>query len=258
MLFKKLVIGVAALLATILPAKAESTLDTIVQRGTINVGVGLGTPPYGLMDSSMQPDGYDVSVAKLIARDLGVKVNIVDTTAANRIPNLTSNKLDIVIYSFSITAERAKAIAFSNTYYVDQQVFVSPADQPVTKLEDMVGKKIGVTRASTNDIAVTKKAVDGLQIQRYDDDASTSQALFAGQVDGIVTSGALANAVEERNPKLKKQFVVASAPMGIGLRRNDPDFLHWLNTELFMLQSTGELQALQKKWMGVEVDLPRF
>ena len=73
MLLKKLAIGLAAMLATIVPAKAESALDTIIQRGTINVGVGLGTPPYGLMDSSMQPDGYDVSVAKLIARDLGVK-----------------------------------------------------------------------------------------------------------------------------------------------------------------------------------------
>ncbi|WP_181167720.1 MULTISPECIES: transporter substrate-binding domain-containing protein [unclassified Mesorhizobium] len=176
MLLKRLAVGVAAMLAMILPAKAESTLDAIVQRGTINVGVGLGTPPYGLMDSSMQPDGYDVSV----------------------------------------------------------------------------------TRASTNDIVMTKKAVEGAQIQRYDDDASTSQALFAGQVEGIVTSGALARAVEEHDPNLKKQFVVAQAPMGIGLRRNDPDFLHWLNTELFMLQSTGELQALQKKWMGVEVDLPRF
>lgn len=258
MLLKKLAIGFAVVVATVLPAKAQSTLDTIIQRGTINVGVGLGTPPYGLMDGNMQPDGYDVSVAKLIARDLGVKVNLVDTTAANRIPNLTANKLDIVIYSFSITAERAKAIAFTNTYYVDQQVYVGPADKPITKIDDLSGRKLGVTRASTNDIVMTKKAVEGVQLQRYDDDASTSQALFAGQVEGIVTSGALARAVEERNPKLKKQFVVASAPMAIGLRRNDPDFLHWLNTELFMLQSTGELQALQKKWMGVEVDLPRF
>lgn len=263
MLLKKLVIGLAAVLATVLPANAQnapaqSTLDTIIQRGTINVGVGLGTPPYGLVDGSMQPDGYDVSVAKLIARDLGVKVNIVDTTAANRIPNLTSGKLDIVIYSFSITAERAKAIAFTSTYYVDQQVYVGPADKAIGAIEELKGKKIGVTRASTNDIVMTRKAVEGVQLQRYDDDASTSQALFAGQVEGIVTSGALARAVEERNPKLKKQYVVSQAPMGIGLRRNDPDFLHWLNTELFMLQSTGELQALQKKWMGGEVDLPRF
>lgn len=258
MLFKKLAIGLAAILATSMAAKAESVLDTIIQRGTINVGVGLGTPPYGLVDGNMQPDGYDVSVAKLIARDLGVKINIVDTTAANRIPNLTSGKLDIVIYSFSITAERAKTIAFTSTYYVDQQVYVGPADKPITKIEELSGKKIGVTRASTNDIVMTKKAVDGVQLQRYDDDASTSQALFAGQVEGIVTSGALARAVEEHNPKLKKQYVVSQAPMGIGLRRNDPDFLNWLNTELFMLESTGELQALQKKWMGGEVELPRY
>lgn len=259
MFLKKLAFGLAALLAVAAPATAaESALDAIIKRGTINVGVGLGTPPYGLMDSNMQPDGYDVSVARLIARDLGVKLNLVDTTAANRIPNLTSGKLDIVIYSFSITAERAKAIAFTSTYYVDQQVYVGPVDKPIAKMDEMNGKKIGVTRASTNDIVMTRANLPGVQIQRYDDDASTSQALFAGQVEGIVTSGALAKAVEERNNKLKKHFVVAQAPMGIGLRRDDPDFLHWLNTALFMLQSTGELQALQRKWMGVEVELPRF
>lgn len=258
MLMKRLGICLAVMMAAILPARAESALDTIIQRGVINVGVGLGTPPYGLIDANMQPDGYDVSLARMIARDLGLKVNLVDTTAANRIPNLTSGKLDIVIYSFSITAERAKAIAFTNTVYVDRQVYVAPADKPASKVEDLVGKKVGVTRASTNDIVMTNKAVEGTQVQRYDDDASTSQALFAGQVEGIVTSGALARAVEQHDPNFKTQFAVSTAPMAIGLRRGDPDLLHWLNTEIFMLQTNGELPELQRKWMGGEVDLPRF
>ncbi|WP_293866500.1 transporter substrate-binding domain-containing protein [uncultured Alsobacter sp.] len=258
---RNLAMGLVALAATVLPAKAQtttSTLDAVIQRGVINVGVGLGTPPYGLMDANMQPDGYDVSLAKLIARDLGVKVNLVDTTAANRIPNLTSGKLDIVIYSFSITAERARTIAFTNTVYVDSQVYVSASDKPATKLDDLVGKKTGVTRASTNDIVMTRKAPQGATVQRYEDDASTSQALLAGQVEGIVTSGALARAIEQRNPKLKVQFIVSQAPMGIGLRRGDADFLHWLNTEIFMLQTNGEIGELQRKWMGGEVELPRF
>jgi len=258
MSIKRLGICLAILVAAIVPAKAESALDTIVQRGTLNVGVGLGTPPYGMIDANMQPDGYDVSLARLIARDLGVKVNLVDTTAANRVPNLTSGKLDLVIYSFSITAERAKAIAFSNTVYVDKQVYVGPKDKPASKMEDLVSRKIGVTRASTNDIVVARKAVEGTQVQRYDDDASTSQALFAGQVEGIVTSGALAKAVEQRDPNFKTHFAVATAPMAIGLRRGDPDLLHWLNTEIFLLQTNGELPELQRKWMGAEVDLPRF
>jgi polar amino acid transport system substrate-binding protein len=262
-LLNAITIGTAILLGLAAPSVAQqvpgkSDLDAIIQRGTINVGVGLGTPPYGLTNAKMEPDGYDVGVARLIARDLGVKLNLVDTTAANRIPNLTSGKLDIVIYSFSITAERAKVISFTNTYYVDSQVFIGPKGSTLTGMKDLVGKGVGVTRASTNDAAVTKNAVAGTNIRRYDDDASTSQALLSGQVDGIVTSGALARAVQERSPNLANYFTVASAPMAIGLRRGEADFLHWLNTDLFMLQSTGELQALQKQWMGGTVDLPNY
>lgn len=87
----------------------------------------------------------------------------------------------------------------------------------------------------------------------------TTQALIAGQVDGIVTSGGLGVAVASKVPTLENKFIVAQAPMGIGLKRGDPDLLHWLNTEIFMLWTTGELQALQKKWMGFEnKELPRF
>ena len=240
-------------------ASAQNLLDDIIKRGTINIGVSLGTPPYGLTNEKMEPDGYDVELARLIGRDLGVKVNIVDTIASNRIPNLTSNKLDLVISSFSITAERAKAIAFTNTVYVDQQVLLAPKDNKFASLADLKGKKIGVTRSTTNDIALTKRAVEGTNIQRYDDDASTSQALLAGQVDGIVTSGGLAQVFSQKSPNLESKFPVASAPMGLGLRRGEPDFLHWLNTAIFMLWTTGEIQTLQKKWMGAAVqELPRF
>jgi polar amino acid transport system substrate-binding protein len=258
-LFKTIVLGIGLAVASAGAASAQNLLDDIIKRGVINIGVSLGTPPYGLTNEKMEPDGYDVELARLVARDLGVKVNIVDTVASNRIPNLTSNKLDLVISSFSITPERAKAIAFTNTVYVDQQVLLAPKDNAFTALADLKGKKIGVTRSTTNDIALTKRAVEGTNIQRYDDDASTSQALLAGQVDGIVTSGGLAQVFAQKSPNLESKFAVASAPMGLGLRRGEPDFLHWLNTDIFMLWTTGELQALQKKWMGAaNADLPRF
>ncbi|GGH07259.1 ABC transporter substrate-binding protein [Alsobacter metallidurans] len=256
---KAAVLGLGLAIVSAGVASAQNLLDDIIKRGVINVGVSLGTPPYGLTNSSMEPDGYDVELAKLIARDLGVKINIVDTVASNRIPNLTSNKLDLVISSFSITPERAKAIAFTNTVYVDQQVLLAPKDNKFASLADLKGKKIGVTRSTTNDIALTKRAVEGTAIQRYDDDASTSQALLAGQVDGIVTSGGLAQVFSQKSPNLETKFPVASAPMGLGIRRGEHDFLHWLNTDIFMLWTTGEIQALQKKWMGAaNPELPRF
>lgn len=253
------VMAAALLFVSAAGARAQTLLEDIVKRGTINVGVSLGTPPYGLTNDKMEPDGYDVGLARLIARDLGVKINIVDIVASARIPNLLSRKLDIVISSFSITPERAKAIAFTNCVYVDQQVLLAPKSSGFKTMADLKGHKIGVTRSTTNDNALTKGAVEGTAIQRYDDDASTSQAMLAQQVEGIVTSGGLAVAVTGRNPDLASMFVVASAPMGIGVRLGEADMLHWLNTDIFMLWTTGELPALQKKWMGTaNAELPRF
>jgi polar amino acid transport system substrate-binding protein len=265
---RRLAFGAAALplaMSVAPEARAQTattpTLDAVIKRGTLIVGVSLGTPPYGLTDAKMEPDGYDVALAKLIARELGVKVEIVDTVAANRIPSLTTNKVDIVISSFSITPERAKAIAFTNCVFVDQQVMLGQKGVAIASDADMKGQRIGVTRATTNDIAVTRRAPEGTQIQRYDDDAATSQALLAGQVPAIVTSGGLAAAIRGRNPtlQLENKYVVAEAPMGIGIRRGDPDLLHWLNTTIFMLWTIREIQALQQKWMGfVNADLPRY
>jgi polar amino acid transport system substrate-binding protein len=268
-LSRRLAFGAAALplaiAATVEQARAQSapgdTLDTIIKRGSLIVGTSLGTPPYGLTNSNMEPDGYDVGMAKLIAKELGAKVEIVDIVAANRIPSLTSGKVDIVISSFSITSERAKAIAFSNCVFVDQQVAVGPKSLVLTGNADLKGKHIGVTRSTTNDIAVTRRAPEGTEIQRFDDDASTSQALIAGQVQAIVTSAALGVAIRDRNPAmaLETKYVVSQAPMAVGLRRGDPDMLHWLNTALFMLWTNGDIQPLQQKWMGtVNAELPRY
>jgi polar amino acid transport system substrate-binding protein len=263
---RRLAFGAAALplaLGAAREARAQapsgSALDAAIKRGTLIVGTSLSSPPFGIVDANLQPDGYDAGIARLLARELGVKLEIQDIVASNRIPSLTSGKVDIVISSFSITAERAKAIAFTNCVYVDQQVALGPKSVVLSGIEDMKGKTIGVTRSTTNDIAVTRRAPEGTLIQRYDDDAATNQAIFAGQVQAMVTSAGGAFAIRQHNPTLEIKFVVSEAPMGIGVRHGDPDLLHWLNTALFMLWTNKEIQPLQQKWMGaVNTDLPRY
>jgi polar amino acid transport system substrate-binding protein len=240
-------------------AHAESVLDTVTKRGTLIVGISLGTPPFGITNSDMQPDGYDVGIAKLLARDLGVKLQIQDIVASARVPSITAGKVDIVISSFSITAERAKTIAFSNPVYIDQQVMLAPKSVALAGLADMKGKRIGVTRSSTNDIVVTKLAPPGTTIQRYDDDASTNQAMLAGQIDGMVTSAGLAKVLSTRTATLETKFVVSQAPMAVGLRIDDPEWLHWINTALFLDWTNHDIPALQDKWFGnVNASLPAF
>lgn len=259
---KKAAAGIVAVVCLASAAHAQqapNTFDEIIKRGKIIVGISLSTPPYGMTDASMKPSGFDVAVANLVARDLGVKLEIVDQVSQARIPNLTSGKVDIIISSLGITAERAKAIMYTNSIYVDEQMIIAPAGSKFAELKDLVGKRVGVTRASTNDTIITQKAVEGTNVQRFDDDAATNQALFTGQVDAIVSGVAAANAINAQTKEFERKFAVRQSPMGIGVRRGDYDLHQWLNTEVMMLWSAGELQAAQKQWLGVvNESVPRF
>lgn len=249
----------AMIMSTTAMAQAANTLDEIVARGKIIVGISLSTPPYGMTDADLKPAGFDVAIANLIARDLGVELEILDQVSQSRIPNLTSNKVDIVVSSLGITAERAKTIMYTNAIYVDEQMVIAPTSAAITSLNDLVGKRVGVTRSTTNDTIITEKAVEGTNIQRFDDDAATNQALFAGQVDAIVSGVAAANAINAQTDQFQRKFAVRQSPMGIGVRRGDADLHQWLNTEIMLLWNSGEIQAAQQQWLGVtNPDLPRF
>src|SRR3954453_2495917 len=75
----------------------SSTLQEVIKRGTLNVASCLTFPPFGSKDKNNKPQGFDVDVATAMATALGVKVKIVDTTSANRIPNLQTKKVDAVV-----------------------------------------------------------------------------------------------------------------------------------------------------------------
>ena len=249
----------AMVMSTAVMAQATNTLDEIVARGKIVVGISLSTPPYGMTDADLKPAGFDVAIANLIARDLGVELEILDQVSQSRIPNLTSNKVDILVSSLGITAERAKAIMYTNAIYVDEQMVIAPAAAEIATLDDLVGKRVGVTRSTTNDTIITEKAVEGTNIQRFDDDAATNQALFSGQVDAIVSGVAAANAINAETDQFQRKFAVRQSPMGIGVRRGDADLHQWLNTEIMLLWNSGEIQAAQQQWLGItNDDLPRF
>src|ERR1700738_1829278 len=109
------VAGLAALTLGSVSAGA-ATPDEIKARGKLMVGVLTDYPPFGGTDSQQNPAGYDADVAALLAKSLGVKLELVPVTGPNRIPYLLTNKVDVLIATFGITAERSKQVLFSNPY----------------------------------------------------------------------------------------------------------------------------------------------
>lgn len=239
-----------------LPATAQ-TVESIKSAGKVKIGMLVDFPPFGIMNTSNQPDGYDADVAKLLAKDFGVEVQIIPVTGPNRIPYLQSNQVDLLVASLGITEERAKSVDFSQPYAGISVGVFGGEDIAVSTPEDLSGKTIGVARASTQDTAVTKVAPEGATIQRFDDDASAVQALLSGQVDLIGVSNVVAAQIEQAAPgRFNQKIELSQQVQGIAVRKGSTELLEAVNAFIEKVKADGELNAIHEKWLGSP--LPNF
>ncbi len=251
-------LGLGAGLTTFAPVALAQSMADIKQKGEITIGMLVDFPPYGITNAQNQPDGYDADVAKLLAKDWGVKLNLVPVTGPNRIPYLLTNKVDLLVASLAITPERAKQVQFSRPYAAATIVLYGATKTPIKTAADLKGLRVGVARASTQDIAVTKAAPAGTEIRRFDDDASAMQALISGQVDAIGCSVTVAAQIAKRVPAhtYEDKFTLVQQDMGIAMRPGQEDLLKNVNAFVTRNTANGELSRLYRKWLGV--DLPKM
>ncbi len=244
----------ASLLAV--PAWAQS-LEELKKKGEVNVGLLVDFPPYGTTNAQNQPDGYDADVARLLAKDWGVKVNLVPVTGPNRIPFLLTNKVDLLIASLAITPERAKQVQFSQPYSAATIVLYGPKKTAIKAPGDLKPLKVGVARASTQDVALTAVAPQGTEIRRFDDDASAMQALMSGQVDAIGCSTTVAAQIDKRQPNTyEPKFNLRQQEMAIAMRPGQDALLKSVNEFVGKNTANGELNKLYRKWL--QTDLPKM
>ena len=217
------------------PAEAD-TLDDIRKAGKVRIAIDLAIPPFGMTDDKMQPAGSDVDLARLLAKDLGVELEIVTTTGPTRIPFLQTNKADLVVSTLSITPERAKVVDFSLPY----------ADHPSV---------VAVVRGTTQDTDLTRQA-KGAQLIRYEDDATMALAFASGQVDVLATARSLLPAISKKNPArtLEPKITMQTFYLAIGMRKNEPKLLDWVNKWVRTNLENGKLVAIYKTWHGIEID----
>ncbi|MEO6983944.1 MAG: transporter substrate-binding domain-containing protein [Paralcaligenes sp.] len=245
-----LALGVSSLMATL--AVQANTLDAIHKRGTLIVGVDIGAPPYGMVDKNAKETGFDIDSAHLLAKDLGVKLKVVPVTGPTRVQFLRTNKVDVIMASFSITPARKEVIDFSEPYGVVPVVVGGPKAAKVTSPKDLAGKAIAVTRGTTSDQAITKstEGVPGVSIVRYQDDATTNTAVLTGQQNYIVAASSVLPEIHKSNPKrdVVYKYTAISFPMGVGIRKDEPELKakinQWVSTNL----KNGALNTIYKKY----------
>ncbi|ANN74527.1 transporter substrate-binding domain-containing protein [Bordetella bronchialis] len=244
--------------ALALSAHAADLLDDIMQRGSIRVAVPTDYPPFGFVGPDMKPQGLDVDMAGLIARKLGVKLELVPVTAPNRVPYLQTGKTDLTISSLGKTAERAQVIDFSIAYAPFFDAIFGAKGNPAKTYDDLAGKTIAVTRGSMQDQELQQLAPKAV-VHRYEDNNSTIAAFMSGQAELFASGTPVAAALTQRNPGLDMalKVVLANSPCYIGVRKDQPKLLAKVNDIIREARRDGKLDDMSKRWMGAPAgDLP--
>jgi polar amino acid transport system substrate-binding protein len=252
--------AVLATLGTASSAQAQS-IDDVLSKKKLQVGILVDLPPFGLATGANKFEGYDVDVATLMAKYMGVDLELVPVTGPNRIPYLLTGKVDVLVATFGITPERARQCMFAIPYSSIDIILLASKSIKITGADDLKPLKVGVARASTQDTAISALAPPGTRIMRFDDDATTVQAMVSGQIDAIGGSMFVMKQLMAMNPNAdyEGKMVLRHQPNGITLRRGQFDLLQWTNTFIYFIKNNGELDAICRKWIGTPLpELPVF
>ena len=232
-------------------AAHADALSDIMTAKTIKIAVPQDFAPFGSAGTDLKPQGYDIDMANLIGKALGVAVEIIPVTSANRIPYLQTKKADLVISSLGKNAEREAVIDFSKAYAPFFSGVFGTKDIVATKADDLAGKTVGATRGAIEEQELTKLAPATATIKRYEDNNATIAAFVSGQVDLIATGNVVAAAIAEKSPARApvSKFVIKDSPCYIGMNKNEAALVAKINSIIDSAKASGDLGKISEKWL---------
>ncbi|MBD5770881.1 transporter substrate-binding domain-containing protein [Marinomonas colpomeniae] len=237
--------GFSALNAT------ADVLQDITDRKLIRIAVPQDFPPFGSIGTDLKPQGIDIDMANYIAKEMGVEVEIVPVTSANRIPYLQTKKVDLVISSLGKNPEREKAIDFSTPYAPFFLGVFGSNDVSINKIQDLAGKTVGVTRGSVEDLELEKHAPKSVNVRRFEDNNTTLTAYLSGQVNLIATGNLVATEIANRQPQRapESKFMLKDSPCYVGMAKGEVALQAKVNELIKKALANGELNNISMKWL---------
>ena len=249
----------AALLLLASPASADR-LDEVKARGKLVVGVSDTTPPFSFKKAGdNKVIGYDLDLVHAVARRLGVAVETVSLSSAERVPMLNADKVDFVATSMTRTAARLKEIDFSIIYFVTPHAVIVKKSSGITSVRQLAGKKASSASTSTAGDNL-KEAVTEVNLVYVRDYSIAFAALKDGSVDAFSTDETVLRAIVQHDDRPDDYLFLPdfqkSRNVGFALKKGEPRFKDAVNKALLDIEASGEAAKIFTTWFGPGTEMP--
>lgn len=234
-------------------AGIAGTVQDVKRRGKLIAGVKTEYPPLGFLDSKGVNKGFDIDIAKALAKELlgnEEAVEFVPVTPDDQIAFLTSRKIDIIV-GIGATEERKREIDFSIPYFISGQLILLRGDSKITKYQDLAGKRVATIRGSKGDNAIGELVPTAERI-KFEHPSEAVQALKEHRVEAFVEDYVPLYRLLQKNEGLRIADLEPFSPFprSLGVRKGDKEWLNFINSTLEKMKKTGEYEKLLNRWFG--------
>jgi His/Glu/Gln/Arg/opine family amino acid ABC transporter permease subunit len=243
------VIGAAALLTLGADIAAQSAWERVRTSGRLRVGIDATYPPFGIAEGG-DYSGFDVDIARSIARELGVEPELINASFDGVFPALQNGSFDVVISAVTITPERSQTLLFSDPYIDAGQGLAVRRDSPIGGLGDLAGRTVAVQINTTAQYAMEKQP--GVTIAKYNTVDLALLDLRNGRVDAVASDApVLRYMIQASFPDLTTAGGdYTDEQFGIVLAKGSDDLRRAVNAALWRVRERGEYASIYAKWFG--------
>ena len=231
---------------------AETEAAKEAAGGKLVMATNAEFPPYEYHDGDAIV-GIDAEIAKAIADELGMELEIEDIAFDSIIPEIVSGKADMGLAGMTVTEDRMQSVDFSDTYAKASQKIIVTEDSEIASPDDLKGVIVGVQLGTTGDIYVSDLEADGTTVERYNKGFEAVQALSQGKIDAVVIDGEPAKTFVSETEGLKildEAFTVEE--YAIAVKKGNTELLDKVNGALETLKDNGTLDEIVAKYIKAE------
>ena len=233
----------------------KSTLNEIIERGELRVGFEAGYLPFEMADKKGNFIGFDMDVAKEMAKAMGVKFVPVNTAWDGIIPALITKKFDILISGMTITQERNLKVNFADPYIIVGQTILLNKKHAgkVKSYKDLNNPKYTVTsKLGTTGEQAIKRMIPKAKYKSFEVESEAALEVLTGKADATVYDLPFCATFMAQQGAGKLIFLdepFTFEPLAWAIRKGDPDFMNWLNNFLRQIKNDGRYDRIYNKWI---------